>query len=71
MSGVKDSKASAAKPKRRLKASHEWIEDCIAVGQRRGLTPSKVIHGSDGSVEVHFGNQPISATKKAPKGWDI
>lgn len=68
MKDEQDHKSS--KPKRRVKASHEWIEDCIAVGQRRGLTPSKVIHGSDGSVEVHFGEEIVKKHQK-PTGWDI
>lgn len=71
MSDGNDNKAAGAKPKRRVKASHEWIDDCIAVGQRRGLTPSKVIHGSNGSVEVHFGEQPMTTTKKVKYEWDI
>lgn len=54
---------------RRIKASHQWIEDTIAVGQRRGLTPDRVSHYADGSIEVHFGDG--HGVKKKPKGWDI
>ena len=57
------------KPQRRVRASHEWIEETIAVAQRRGLTPTKLSHYADGSVEVHFGED--QSAKKKPRGWDV
>jgi hypothetical protein len=55
---------------RRIRASHQWLEDTIAVGQRRGLTPSKVSHYADGSIEVHFEAHHVE-TRKSTQGWDI
>lgn len=54
---------------RRVKATHQWIEDTIAVAQRRGLTPTRVSHYADGSCEVHFGVQDGKQVKD--KGWTV
>lgn len=70
MNNTPDQNTPQAKPMRRVRASHEWIEACIAVGQHRGLMPSKVIHGADGSVEVHF-EASNGKTGKVTQGWDI
>jgi hypothetical protein len=55
---------------RRVRASMQTIEDTIAVGQRRGLTPASVSHYADGSTVIHFMESGNATRKKANTGWE-
>lgn len=50
---------------RRVRPSHQWIEEAIAAGQRRGLNPIAIKHCPDGTVEIQYDG--CDETKQAPK----
>lgn len=63
-------KQQKPKAKRRVIANADRIEELVAIGQRRGLTISKVCQLPDGTTEIHFGDETPAPPCKA-QGWDI
>lgn len=61
---------AATRTPRRVQASAKRLEDIIATGQRRGLSPSAIVLHADGSTEVKYADAPPVRAHK-PRGWEV
>ncbi len=59
--------------KRRYLPTPARIEEIIAAGQRRGLTPCAVVMHSDGTTEIRYADGGANPTRRAARsniGWE-
>ncbi|MGK7754386.1 hypothetical protein [Roseovarius sp. C03] len=70
MTEIATPKKQSAPAMRRVLATAGRIEELVAIGQRRGLTISKICQLPDGTTEIHFGETTPARPTKA-QGWDI